>query len=86
LAAALADFMAEREASLAWLGSLGDGVAEVGWNAGALAPWGSKLTAGDIMAAWVAHDLLHIRQLNELRYAYLVQQVAPYSARYAGEW
>ena len=48
-------------------------------------PWG-KLTAGDLLASWAAHDLLHLRQLNELRYAYLIQVAAPYSVRYAGDW
>jgi hypothetical protein len=34
----------------------------------------------------VAHDLLHMRQLVELHRDYMEQQIAPYSARYAGEW
>jgi len=38
------------------------------------------------MAAWVAHDLLHLRQLVELHYAWTVAKAAPYSLQYAGEW
>ncbi len=44
------------------------------------------MTAGDLLAAWVAHDVLHLRQLVELRYAYLVEEAQPNSVGYAGEW
>jgi hypothetical protein len=36
------------------------------------------------MAAWVAHDLLHIRQIAELPHAYLAVVAAPYRTEYAG--
>jgi hypothetical protein len=39
-----------------------------------------------MLMAWVAHDLLHLRQLIELRYAYLQQQAQPYQIAYAGQW
>jgi hypothetical protein len=39
-----------------------------------------------MFAAWVAHDLLHIRQLVELHYGWTTQQLQPYDAGYAGEW
>jgi hypothetical protein len=44
------------------------------------------MRAGDMLAAWVAHDLLHMRQLVELHRTYTVTQLAPYDTRYAGEW
>jgi hypothetical protein len=79
--ASLDAFLRERAASLQWL----RGLAEPNWDAEYRAPWG-VLRAGDLLAAWNAHDHLHIRQLNELHYAYLAQQAAPYSVGYAGEW
>ena len=33
----------------------------------------AKCGAGDMLAAWLAHDFLHIRQLNELHYAYWLE-------------
>jgi hypothetical protein len=40
-----------------------------------------------MMAAWVAHDILHQRQLVELQWAYMTRQVVtPYQVRYAGDW
>jgi uncharacterized protein (DUF433 family) len=79
-AAVLAKFLAEREKSLAWLATLGS----AGWHAAIAMPWGS-LTAGDMLASWAAHDLLHLRQLVELHYAWTQQALAPYSVEYAGE-
>jgi len=68
-------------ASLAWLA----GLDSPNWAAVAVAPFGS-ISAGDILASWAAHDLLHLRQLIELHWAYQRQQVAPYEVRYAGDW
>jgi len=77
----LADFLAERARSLEWLQSL----QEPNWNATFQAPWG-EMRAGDFLASWIAHDLLHIRQLVELLWAYSMHQGQPYSVQYAGEW
>jgi hypothetical protein len=78
----VAHFLAEREKSLAWLAELGafdpDTVCP--------APWGGEIRAGDMFAAWVAHDLLHTRQLVELHWAYTNFSVQPYQTRYAGDW
>jgi hypothetical protein len=74
-------FLAAREDSIAWLREL----TVPDWAVAYEAPFG-RVAAGDIMAAWVAHDLLHLRQLVELHWAYLVAQVGPYSVRYAGAW
>jgi hypothetical protein len=75
------NFLLERVESLAWL----KGRDATDWQAAYELPWG-KLTAGDLLASWAAHDLLHLRQLNELHYAYLVQNASPHSVQYAGEW
>ncbi len=75
------NFLAEREKSLAWL----HGLNSPDWDATCPTPWG-QITAGDMFSAWVAHDLLHLRQLVELHWAYTNQAVKPYSTQYAGEW
>lgn len=77
----LAQFLSEREASIAWLRTL----AGPDWDATCEAPWG-PIRAGDLFAAWVAHDLLHTRQLVELHWAYTVAELEPYSVDYAGTW
>lgn len=71
----------ERDASLTWLHTLD----APDWQRAVEGPFG-RLSAGDMLAAWVAHDLLHLRQLIELRFAYLQQSAAPYRVTYAGEW
>jgi hypothetical protein len=73
---------AERAHSLAWLNSL----AAPNWDSAATAPWGGSMRAGDMLAAWVAHDNLHQRQIVELRRSRLVNLAEPYAVQYAGEW
>jgi hypothetical protein len=81
LGESLQNFLAAREESLVWL----RGLSSPNWDAAYDAPFG-RITAGDIFAAWVAHDLLHIRQLVELHWAYTVMKAEPYGVRYAGDW
>lgn len=78
----LARFQAARAESLAWLGALEN----PNWQSAAVSPWGFTMRAGDMLAAWLAHDLLHIRQLIQLQRAWDERQLAPYSLEYAGEW
>lgn len=80
-AQSLQRFLHAREESLAWL----KGLSTPDWDAAYGMPWG-EITAGDMLAAWLAHDLLHLRQLIELHWAYMVRQVTPYRVQYAGEW
>jgi hypothetical protein len=81
LAASLADFLDERRHSLAWLQSL----PAPNWDSTVETPF-RRLSAGDMLMAWLAHDLLHLRQLVELHYAYHQQQAQPYQVGYAGDW
>lgn len=74
-------FLYEREKSLAWLKEL----ANPHWQTEAKTPFGTMM-AGDMFASWLAHDLLHLRQLLELHWAYTIQSVQPYRVDYAGEW
>lgn len=81
LADVRARWLAARAASLAWLRTL----KAADWHASVAAPWGA-LHAGDMLAAWAAHDLLHLRQLVELHYAWTQHHAVPYSLDYAGKW
>lgn len=81
LQASLADYLGERRRSVRWLRSLGT----VDWNT-RYARAGRSIRAGDMFAAWVAHDGLHIRQLNELHRLLLERAAKPYRPGYAGEW
>jgi len=77
-----AQFQAERVQSLAWLATLAD----ADWTRARSRPNSPEMHAGDFLASWVAHDLLHLRQLIELRYALARNASSPYSVDYAGEW
>lgn len=74
-------FLAARRASLVWL----QGLDRPDWDAAYAAPFG-PLTAGDLLVSWAAHDLLHLRQIVELHYAYIASVTAPYRVAYAGAW
>jgi hypothetical protein len=79
----LAAWESERADSLAWLRSL-DPAALALDNARTM-PWG-QLRAGDLLVSWVAHDLLHLRQIAACRFRRTGERAEPYTTRYAGEW
>ena len=81
LSETLGSFLAEREKSVSWLQSL----QAPDWEAEYTAPFGT-IKAGDMLAAWTAHDILHTRQLVELRYSRILSLAEPYGVRYAGDW
>jgi len=81
LAEMVEKFKAERAQSLVWLKEL----SAPNWEAVYTNQWGS-MKAGDMFAAWVAHDNLHMRQLVELRRSRLVNLTSPYDVGYAGDW
>jgi len=83
----LTDFLREREDSITWL----RGLAGANWETALTASFGPDneqvtLRAGDVLVSWVAHDHLHLRQFNELLFAYNQRQARPYSVDYAGGW
>ena len=82
LAESLARFLAERQRSLAWLRALTD----PDWSNSIPRFSGGVLRAGDLLAAWAAHDVLHLRQLVELQYHFLATEAQPFSVDFAGEW
>jgi hypothetical protein len=83
LHAALERFTGERAASVAWLRSL----RSPDWGATVTRPFGT-MRAGDLLAAWAAHDALHIRQVAKRLYELAGEDGKPegYVVRYAGEW
>lgn len=78
----LRTFEEERARSVAWLG----GLEAPAWGNGYEHPAFGTLRAGDILAAWVAHDLLHIRQMTHLHWQRLRDIAEPYGLGYAGKW
>jgi hypothetical protein len=81
LGKSLQKFLAERDRSLKWLKKLDN----PSWNSEYSAPFGT-IRAGDIFAAWVTHDHLHMRQLIELHRELTVNRAKPYHLDYAGSW
>jgi uncharacterized damage-inducible protein DinB len=78
----VANFTAERQRSIEWLRTLRD----PDWNRARTHPSGFVLRAGDLLCSWVAHDVLHLRQLVELHYHLVGLQAVPYAVEYAGDW
>ena len=78
----LARFLGERRRSLDWLRGLG----APDWSRSWSHPLGFSIRAGDLLVAWAAHDLLHLRQLVEIQYARRAADAAPYEVAYAGPW
>ena len=84
LATSVQALQLEREKSLAWLYGLAQAHADL--TITKTDPRLGSMAAGEMLAAWVAHDCLHIRQLNELNYRYLERLTSPYAVGYAGDW
>ncbi len=72
-------WLQERYASLVWLRGLQNSDWQRSERSGAT-------HAGDLLGAWLAHDHLHIRQMNELHYAYIKATAKPFDVGYAGDW
>jgi hypothetical protein len=79
---ALGRFLRERAASVAFLAGLDD----PDWAQAHHHPRWGPIRAGDLLTSWVAHDHIHIRQLNRLQREFLVASVSGYSPDYAGPW
>jgi hypothetical protein len=77
----LARILGERRKSIEWLKSLREPRFENKYQH----PQG-VISAGDLLASWVAHDYLHVRQLARLHWQYLNSLCPPFKTEYAGEW
>lgn len=83
LPAEIRRFRDERAHSVAWL----EGLEEPDWSLAYEHPSAGRLHAADLLASWLAHDLIHVRQVNRLHRQYLETVVAPgCSLEYAGAW
>ena len=78
----LTAFQSERAASLAWLGTL----TAPDWARSHTVSPTRTLRAGDLLVSWLAHDMLHLRQLAELHFQYTAHLAQPYGVDYAGDF
>lgn len=78
----LNNFLSEREKSLSWLSHL----STPAWENRYEHPDGRSLSAGDLLASWLAHDFLHVRQLARLHWQYVGAIADPYQTTYGGPW
>ena len=74
-------FLGERRKSIEWLKELKAPRLENKYEH----PQG-VISAGDLLASWVAHDYIHVRQLARLHWQYLNHISKPFKTAYAGEW
>jgi hypothetical protein len=81
-AEALARFTRERVASIEWLTQLHD----ADWSVFCDHPKLGRLHAGDLLASWVAHDALHMRQIAKRMFQMAQRDATGFGTAYAGEW
>ena len=77
----IAEFMTERAKSIAWLESL----TNPRWTNAYQHPKRGPMSAEMFLANWLAHDYIHIRQLNRLAFEYLQSQAGT-DLLYAGNF
>ena len=75
-------FLQVRRESVIWL----RGLEKPRWENGYDHPKLGLIHAGDMLASWLAHDLLHMRQLVHLQFDELNARIKPCSTAYAGAW
>jgi hypothetical protein len=78
---ALTRFLDERKRSIEWLRSLD----HPEWKNACIHPRYGPMSAEFFLTNWVAHDILHIRQIIRTRYQYLAHSTGQILL-YAGEW
>lgn len=76
-------FLTERQQSISWLKSL---PANTNWSISRSHPTAGTLHAGDLLASWAAHDLLHLRQITKRLFQITQRDAGTFETRYAGEW
>lgn len=76
----LEGYLLERDRSIAWI----EGLDDPDFDSFIESRFG-RMSAGDMFASWLAHDLLHLRQLVELHYAYLKHE-SSFDPGYAGDF
>ncbi len=78
----LVAFTAMRERNMEWVRAWADAA---DWGRMKRHPLGD-LHAGDLLAAWCDHDLLHARQVLKRLHELTQRDAGVYSTLYAGEW
>ncbi len=78
----MARFVEERRASVDWLRSLG----QPDWSIAYQHPQVGAIRAGDILVSWVAHDMLHLRQIAKRMFQMTQRDGGEYTTDYAGDW
>jgi hypothetical protein len=78
----LQNFLAEREKSIDWLKT----IESPAWENSHRHNEQLTLAAGDLLASWLAHDYLHIKQIIRLQYDYVNSISEPFKTVYAGKW
>jgi hypothetical protein len=73
----LTRFLDERDHSCTWLEGLPD---PVDLQRAHTHPTIGVMRAGDVLASWLAHDLIHIRQITRLHYRWLERAAAAESS------
>ena len=82
----LDEFARERAANIAWLRSVENAPAPADWSVAHHHPKFGPIAAGDLLAAWAAHDALHLRQIAKRLFELSLRDGAPFTTRYAGDW
>lgn len=82
LAETTARFVAERQRSLTWLRTLHN----ADWHRTYNHPRMGKVPAGDLLAAWSAHDALHLRQIAKRQFELAAVNAPGFDTAYAGKW
>lgn len=74
-------FLQERQNSIDWLESLDTPSWENVFHHSTLGP----MSAQKFLSNWLAHDLLHLRQIGRMKYQYL-KHISGEDLTYAGNW
>lgn len=75
-------FTVERRRSLEWL----RGLSRPDWDTAYTHPKLGVIRAGDLLASWCAHDVLHLRQMARWHWRRLQDTAGPFGTDYAGQW
>jgi hypothetical protein len=78
----LNNFLRERKKSVEWLKDL----KSPNWKTAHNHPKLGEMSAEKLLANWLAHDYLHIRQIGFLNWSYLSHKVNLINLNYAGDW
>jgi len=76
------NFLGERKKSIQWLKSLNS----PNWKAVHIHPKLGDMSAEKLLANWLAHDYLHIRQITFMQWGYLSHITSSIKLDYAGKW